>query len=312
MSTQAQSDIVCLATATMGNIVISPPKVNKSGGKNCNVINKDTKKTLMMSTNCWMLTWGINEYTDDKTGAKTYDVSLQFPGDGYNTPETDSMLVKIKEIEELFKTELLSNPVLYFNKKTMSREVLDALWTPMLRYPKDKVTLDFNTNLPPTLRLKIPYYDGKFSFEIYNDLGHIVYGENDDNSPLDIIHKGDDIQTVFQFGGIWFANGKCGATIRILQAVYRPKPSIKGRCMLIVQPAPVVSAVANASAPLITSRQEDAIDCDTSKELLDDDEKELQSQEVVPDAACQSPQQTTVEVAAPSAPKKRTVVRKGL
>ena len=307
MSNQPQSDIVCLATATMSNIVISPPKVNKSGGKNCNVINRDTKKTLMMSTNCWMLTWGINEYTDEKTGAKTYDVSLQFPGDGYNTPETDSMLEKIKEIEEKFKTELLSNPVLYFNKKTMSREVLDALWTPMLRYPKDKVTLDFNTNLPPTLRLKIPYYDGKFSFEIYNDLGNIVFGENDDNSPLDIIHKGDDIQTVFQFGGIWFANGKCGATIRILQAVHRPKPSIKGRCMLIVQPTPV----AVASAPLPVRQDQSDNDLETGKEI-EEDEKEIQSQEVITDAvACQSPQQTTVEVVAPSAPKKKTVVRKG-
>ena len=310
MSTQAQSDIVCLATATMSNIIISPPKVNKSGGKNCNVINKDTKKTLMMSTNCWMLTWGINEYTDEKTGAKTYDVSLQFPGDGYNTPETDNMLVKIKEIEEKFKTELLSNPVLYFNKKTMSREVLDALWTPMLRYPKDKVTLDFNTNLPPTLRLKIPHYDGKFSFEIYNDSGNIVYGENDDNSPLDIIHKGDDMQTVFQFGGIWFANGKCGATLRILQAVHRPKPSIKGRCMLFTQPSPVVVPVATTSESVIAARQEVTNDLD-NKEQLEDDENGIQSQEVVTDAVCQSPQQTTQEVVAPSAPKKRTVVRKG-
>ena len=312
MSTQAQSDIVCLATATMSNIIISPPKVNKSGGKNSNVINRDTKKTLMMSTNSWMLTWGINEYTDEKTGAKTYDVSLQFPGDGYNTPETDNMLAKIKEIEELFKTELLSNPALYFNKKTMSREVLDALWTPMLRYPKDKVTLDFNTNLPPTLRLKIPYYDGKFSFEIYDDAGKIVYGENDDNSPLDIIHKGDDMQTVFQFGGIWFANGKCGATIRILQAVYRPKPSIKGRCMLMVQPTPAATAVSNVSAPNLASRQDQPDnDLESGKEI--EYEKEMQSQEVITDAsACQSPQQTTVEVAAPSAPKKRTVVRKGL
>jgi len=302
MATQAQLDIVCLETATIGNIVISPPKVNKSGGKNCNVINKETKKTLMMSTNSWMLTWGINEYTDEKTGAKTYDVSLQFPGDGYNTPETDRMLVKIKEIEELFKTELLSNPTLYFNKKTMSREVLDALWTPMLRYPKDKVTLDFNTNMPPSLRLKVPYYDGKFSFEIYNELGNILYGENTDISPLEVIQKGDEIRTVFQFGGIWFANGKCGATIRILQAVHRPKPSIKGRCMLIVQPVPQPLTSACVQSETL---QENA--CENTPEL--EDETDVPSNSV-PDVVYQT--QQTVEVTAPAAPKKRAVVRKGL
>ena len=304
MATQAQLDIVCLETATIGNIVISPPKVNKSGGKNCNVINKETKKTLMMSTNSWMLTWGINEYTDEKTGAKTYDVSLQFPGDGYNTPETDRMLVKIKEIEELFKTELLSNPTLYFNKKTMSREVLDALWTPMLRYPKDKVTLDFNTNMPPSLRLKVPYYDGKFSFEIYNELGNILYGENTDISPLEVIQKGDEIRTVFQFGGIWFANGKCGATIRILQAVHRPKPSIKGRCMLIVQP--VVQPPASASSACVQSESLQENACENATELED----ENVASNSVPDVVYQT--QQTVEVTAPATPKKRAVVRKGL
>ena len=306
MASQAQLDIVSLETAPIGNVVISPPKLNKSGGKNSNVINKDTKKTLMMSTNNWMLTWGINEYTDEKTGAKTYDVSLQFPGDGYNTPETDRMLVKIKEVEEFFKTELLSNPTLYFNKKTMSREVLDALWTPMLRYPKDKVTLDFNTNMPPSLRLKVPYYDGKFSFEIYNELGNILYGENSDISPLDVIKKGDEIQTVFQFGGIWFANGKCGATLRILQAVHRPKPSIKGRCMLIAQPAAstvIVPAVVTQSNAL----RENA--CDIGEELLED-ENDNQSHDVVNDV-CPVPK-SIVEVIAPATPKKRAVVRKGL
>ena len=308
MATQAQLDIVCLETAVIGNIIISPPKLNKSAGKNCNVINKNSKKTLMMSTNSWMLTWGINEYIDEKTGVKTYDVSLQFPGDGYNTPETDRMLVQIKAIEELFKTELLSNPTLYFNKKTMSREVLDALWTPMLRYPKDKVTLDFNTNMPPSLRLKVPYYDGKFSFEIYNELGNILYGENTDISPLDVIKKGDEIQTVFQFGGIWFANGKCGSTLRILQAVHRAKPSIKGRCMLIAQP---VSVKPDACVTVVTqdtnTLQENTFEI--GAELLIDDENDNQ-QDVV-DGVC-SVQKTTVEVTAPVTPKKRAVVRKGL
>ena len=30
-----------------------------------------------------MLTWGINEYVDEQTGKRTYDMSLQFPKDEY-------------------------------------------------------------------------------------------------------------------------------------------------------------------------------------------------------------------------------------
>ena len=82
--------------------------------------------------------------------------------------------------------------------------------------------------------------------------------------------------------------------------------------MLMVQPTPAATAVSNVSAPSLASRQDQPDnDLESGKEI--EDEKETQSQEVITDAsACQSPQQTTVEVAAPSAPKKKTVVRKGL
>ena len=42
----------------------------------------------------------------------------------------------------------------------MSSEVIDALWTPMLKYPKDQETGEFDYSRPPTLRLKLPIWEG--------------------------------------------------------------------------------------------------------------------------------------------------------
>ena len=66
----------------LGNIQFGAPKVNASGGKNVPLYNAAAKKGLTLQTPL-MLTWGVNEWTDDNSGRKTYDMSLQFPTEEY-------------------------------------------------------------------------------------------------------------------------------------------------------------------------------------------------------------------------------------
>ena len=74
-------------------VIFTTPKVNASGGKNIGILNASTKKSLHISTPL-MLTWGINEYRDEKTGKVSYDMSLQFPNDEYN----QEVLITIESI----------------------------------------------------------------------------------------------------------------------------------------------------------------------------------------------------------------------
>ena len=71
------------------------PKINASGGKSIGIMNKETMKGLYLSTPL-MLTWGVNEFLDEKSGRKTYDMSLQFPKDEYNTPAVQSFLENMR------------------------------------------------------------------------------------------------------------------------------------------------------------------------------------------------------------------------
>ena len=59
-------------------LTFTKSKVNSVGGKNVGILNKETRKATYLSTPL-MLTWCVNEYVDDMTGKKTYDMSLQFP-----------------------------------------------------------------------------------------------------------------------------------------------------------------------------------------------------------------------------------------
>ena len=77
------------------DIKYSKPKVNAVGGKSVGILNAATNSATYISTPL-MLTWGLNTYTDDKTGRSTYDMSLQFPTSEYANSDTTEFLENMK------------------------------------------------------------------------------------------------------------------------------------------------------------------------------------------------------------------------
>ena len=212
------------------------PKINASGGKSIGIINKETMKGLYMSTPL-MLTWGVNSFTDEKTGVTTYDMSLQFPKEEYNTPAVQKFLENMRAFEAKLKSDAITNSKEWMNKAKMSPEVVDALWTPMLKYPKDKDTGEFDYDRPPTLRIKMQLWEGVWKCELYDTEHKQIFPNNNELYPTDLIAKGTNVATVIQCGGLWFANGKFGVTWRFVQAVVKPKQSLMGKCLINLTPS---------------------------------------------------------------------------
>ena len=211
------------------------PKVNASGGKSVGIVNSTTKKGLYVSTPL-MLTWGINEYVDEQTGKRTYDMSLQFPKDEYGSETLTRFLDNMKAFETKLKNDAIKNSKEWMNKAKITSEVCDALWTPMLKYPKypdgHEAAGDFDYSRPPTLRLKVPYWEGEWKVELY-DMDQQPLFPNDKNVlPTELVPKQTNIATVMLCGGLWFANGKFGVTWKLFQGVVKPKPSLKGKCLI--------------------------------------------------------------------------------
>jgi len=215
------------------DIDITAPKMNKSGGKSANILYKPTKKGLYMNLEVPMLTWGASMFKDPQSGKETYDMAIQFPRKDYSTPETDKLLKKFQELEQHIKDEAIKNSMGWFNKKTITPEVIEALWTPMLKYTKDPQTGEPDVTKAPTLKVKLPCWEGKFNCEIYDPSHTMLYpNEHSGLSPVDLIPKGVNVVAIIQCGGLWFANGKFGCTWRLFQAVVQPKPSMKGKCLI--------------------------------------------------------------------------------
>ena len=210
------------------------PKVNKSGGKSVGILNSETNKALYLSTPL-MLTWGVTEFKDEASGRKSYNMSLQFPKEEYATDETTAFLNAMTEFQDKIKADAITNSKEWLNKAKMTPDVVDALFHPMLYYPKDAETGEPNKDKSPTLKIKLDYWDDEFNCEIYDKDHKLLFPLKDGlEGPMELMPKATNVLTVIRCGGLWFANGKFGCTWRFVQSVVQPRSSMKGRCLIKV------------------------------------------------------------------------------
>ena len=220
------------------NIKYSSPKGNSAGGKAVNIYNKLTNSRLNISTPM-ILTWGASDFVDPKTGEGNgkYEMTLQFPTDEFNNENLIKFLNNMKAFEEKIKSDALKYSKDWFGKVHKSADVVDALYTPMLKYSKDKNTGEFNYSKPPSIRVKIPIWEGVWKCEVYNDDGVCLFPNDKNVTPVTLIPKATNVKVLMTCGGIWFANGKFGVTWKLIQAmVQKPRAQLAGKCYLKPQP----------------------------------------------------------------------------
>ena len=216
----------------MTDMKYTKPKVNSVGGRSVGIVNAKTSTVLNLSSPL-MLTWGVQDFTDEKSGKVSYDLALQFPNDGFETPATKKFLANIAAFEKRIKEDAITNSKEWFSKPKMTSDAVDALWTPILKYPKNKDTLEADMTRAPTLKVKLPFWEGQWKeLELYDVDMQPIFPDasNPALSPKDLIAKGSHIAVSIQCGGIWFANGKFGVTWKLFQAIVKPKMSLKGKC----------------------------------------------------------------------------------
>ena len=251
----------------------SKPKVDTRGGKSVGILNASANTATYISTPL-MLTWGVNKFVDDKSGKISYDMALQFPSEEYAKEDTTSFMNNMMAFESKIKKDAMLNAKDWFGKAKMSEDAIDALWTPMLRYPKDKNTLEPDLTRSPTLKVKIPYWEGEWKTELYDVDQNPIFPdpENSNITPEDLISKGSHVAVVLLCGGIWFANGKFGCTWKLFQGVVKPKATMRGKCQIILS--------SDDKQRMIGQKSNDSDDDDNSVNVDDSDEDESIKEEV--------------------------------
>ena len=277
MATKSTQSIISGTTFNPNtDIKYAKVKVNNSGGKSVGIVNALTNTVLNVQTPL-MLTWGVNENTDKKTGeVQSYSMALQFPSDEYKTANVSKFFAAMQAFETKIKQDAITNSKEWFGK-AMSAEVIGAIFNPVLSYSKNPQTGEPDHSKNPTLRIKLPFYDGEWKgIEIYDTENTVLFPNTDGKSPKDIIVKGSDAALIITCGGLWFAGGSFGVTWRLVQAVLKPKPSLRGKCHIVLdddeqrriatRPASDDHVSSTAAASASASHEVDVEDSDEEEE----------------------------------------------
>jgi hypothetical protein len=258
-SQSAQSIISGVSLNPDTDVKYAKVKVNNSGGKSVGILNAATNTALNLQTPL-MLTWGVNENTDKKTGeVQSYSMALQFPSDEYKTPSVSKFFAAMQAFEAKVKRDAITNAKEWFGK-AMSAEVINAIFNPVLSYSKNPATGEPDHTKNPTLRVKLPFYDGEWKgIEIYDSNNTALFPSSDGKSPKDIITKGSDAALIITCGGLWFAGGSFGVTWRLVQAVLKPKPTLSGRCHIVLDDDEQKRITAAPSRPITAHYDDDHV-----------------------------------------------------
>jgi hypothetical protein len=264
------------------------PKASAQGGKSVNILNKTTKTTLTLSTPL-MLTWGASDFKKEgeEVGNGRFELSLQFPNEEYKTSDTEAFLKNLKAFEDKIKADALIYSKDWFGKVHKSAEIIEELFTPLLKYPKNKATGEYDYSKQPTIRVKLPQWEGTWKTEIYDEDANRLYpsSENLGVTPLDYLKKGTNIACLIQFAGIWFVNGKFSAGWKLLQAVVqKPRAQLQGQCFIKLKTQDKEKlknqTVDGEDEPVVISTKVDDSDDDVDEEDQEEDQEE--EEEVAP------------------------------
>lgn len=296
------------------NIKYSSPKTNTLGGKSVNIFNKLTNSRLNISTPM-MLTWGASDYVDKSSGQGNgkFEMTLQFPNDDYKNEEASAFLENLKKFEDKIKTDAMNHSKDWFGKVHKSLDVLEALYSPMLKYSKDKNTGECDLTKAPSIRVKIPVWEGTWRCEVYDDEGTKLFPNSSGTTPVELIPKATNVKVLMTCGGIWFANGKFGITWKLVQAmVQKPRPQLSGRCFLKPSAKPITPPSSPVEEPIEQPPVSPVIQSEQPKpevNVEDSDCDEEDDHHSVSSSVKDDPQTTTIPVTEP-AKKGRKVVKK--
>jgi len=298
MSNSAASIVVTVDEWDPMNIAFGIPKVNDRGGKAISMTRPDVKRALHVSSP-EMTTWGISDWTDEKTGESNgaFKMSLSFPSAEYKTKATDTFLSKLIAFESFVIDKAVENSELWFGEE-LPRDVVKHSFFPFIKYSKDKVTKKVDPSKGPTISPKVTCYSDKWGIEIYDANRKMLFNPNEASmlTPMDFVPKKSKVACLLQCGGIWIGGKGWGVTWKVNQCVVKPSQviSVFGECRI---PDEVCKSINNQDA-----KSSDAAEEDDEEEVppapsthVDDSDDEVEAAPVVA-----APVKKVVKKAAPA------------
>ena len=165
----------------------------------------------------------------------------------------------------------------------MSREVAKHTFFPTLKYPKEKGTKKIDYSKSPSIKLRVPCYNGKWNVEIYDTKNNLLFPcDNENLTPVDFVPKMSNVACLIQCGGLWFGGKGWGVTWRLVQSMVKPHQpqTVFGKCQLQLSADEMESIESGA----VGSSKAEEVETTTEQttEVADSEEEEEEEEEEAP------------------------------
>ena len=200
----------------VSKLTFSDVKTNNNNGKSVYINNGGI---FRIQTPVMTLPYDMSVYDGDYP---KYTIEVSFR-DMEDNPKMQSFHDNMEALDELIINTAVKNSMPWFKKKKSNVEVMNALYNPIVKKSKDKETGEFNGAYPPTMRLKLPVYDGERKYEVFNLDDNT---KMDDIEPSEVFTKGTKVQAIIKCGGVWIINGKFGCTWSVEKIKVEPSAKV--------------------------------------------------------------------------------------
>ena len=299
------SSVVQPSAFSASKVSISQPKVLESGGKLA-YVNYGDARSLIMQTPSLPSPFGLNVF--DKNGPPKYSLDLAMRG--YNgaspNPKVKAFFDALSALDEFMIDQGVKNSKLWF-KSEMKREVVEAFYTPTVKFGRDKE--GNQTPYPPNVKLQLRRRrrrdDGEGGDEFETDFYDEKSKTDPNAKPLkgipieEMLVKKVEVTALMQCTGVWFAGGKFGLSWKAVQIRLDSVPAgLRGPAFQEDDDAGFTEPAELASPPAAAPRRA-APTAAAPAPALEDEEETAQEQD-----------QEEEEVAPPPVPKKTVVTKK--
>ena len=211
------NSIVYTSTFNIDNVVFDTKTKTLDTGSKMKFVSYNKMPLVFQTPECY-LPFGIGKSNMDDDPVSKYSMDLSFR-DRNSRPALERFFNNLKSLDELIVTEAFKNQKDWFRKTFPNKDVVEALYVPIIKYAKDKDTGDISDTYPPTFKMKLPRNSDKFLCEFYDYSKEKIVGDD----VLNMNTKGAKAVTLVRCNGIWFAGGKFGCSWKAIQVQVSPK-----------------------------------------------------------------------------------------
>ena len=214
------------------NFVVGPVKPNRSPSINMKHGGQSFQIRLPAKV---LLSGGLWTQVDDKTGAKSYSISVPLKGcDEYaksrstDGSDTGALYNFLLDLEETVIQQALENSTKWFGKKRSLEAIRDS-FSKIVKFSTDVVNGERvpNGKYPPSFRVKLPVYDGSVKADIADGNGNPIYATPDSLSS--VFPKGVSASLVISGSVYTISGGSFGITWRLTFARVYPQSKLTAK-----------------------------------------------------------------------------------